>query len=64
MTTKVTVIACCDENTEVMVGTGSVGNDTADKVTMLQNGETQDFYVYDEQMVAVIEQPKGETKDV
>ena len=63
MTTTVTVNAHCDsDTTEVLVVTkepdGFGGGESTEK-TILQNGESQEFYAFDEREITVKEVDKG-----
>lgn len=53
MTSKVTVEACCDDNEEVKVLIKTPDADTEQRT--LQDGETADFYVYDDREIVVRE---------
>lgn len=49
MTTKVTIEACCNDNTEVRVAISD------DKDRVLQDGESTEVYAYDSRMIVVQE---------
>ena len=53
MTTTVNVVACCDSNTKKVEVTLSANE--GDTVTYLEDGESEDFVVYDERKIVVSE---------
>lgn len=57
MTTKVTVEAHCNDATEVRVACNG------DPEVVMQNGESVQFYVYDDRMVSVREVPKQSSSE-
>lgn len=57
MTSRVTVSAHCRDELEVEVLEVN-GSGTA-QLTKLQNGESKDFYVYDDREITVKEAPKA-----
>lgn len=61
MTTTVTVQACCDDKTEVLielVGRNEFEEDTLIGETTIQNGQTHTLHVYGNRHVTVREVPK------
>jgi len=56
MTTQVTVTACCSEDKEVKVYLMEGEVESEDHT--LQNGESKDFYVYDDREISVLEKDK------
>ena len=55
MTTKVTIEAHCNEKTEVNI---SMATENTGENIRLQDGESRDFYVYDDREIAVKEVSK------
>ena len=56
MTTKVTVEALCSDDKEVKIIIADTKTDT--EHATLQNGETKEYYVYDERQISVFEVEK------
>lgn len=68
MTTSVKITACCDDNTEVIVElkTKSINKTPHDPLgqrifesTVLQHGESTEYYVFEDRVVTVREREKS-----
>ena len=58
MTTKVTIEACCAPEKQVFIRIDEEGQDS--QITVLQNGESTDFVVYDNRSIHVEEMLKDD----
>lgn len=60
MTTRITVSACCSNDKQVVVSLYDTGSSTSTVIGLLQDGDCQDFYVYDSRKIQVTESVKAE----
>lgn len=58
MTSTVTITAHCSDDKEVVIQKGDIKDKNPSEIIKLQDGETYEEYVYDDQAVTVHEQVK------